>query len=55
MTEHFALFGRRAPITLEQLGKRFGVTKERVRQIERRALDQLREALGPNAVHLLAG
>ena len=55
VTEHFGLFGRRAPITLEQLGKRFGVTKERVRQIERRALDQLRVALGPEAVHLLAG
>ncbi len=33
------------PTTLEQLGQRFGVTKERIRQIEKRALDKLRGLL----------
>jgi RNA polymerase primary sigma factor len=35
------------PVTLERLGRRFGMTKERVRQIERRAIARLREALSP--------
>ena len=32
--------------TLEALGERLGISKERVRQIENRALDKLRKALG---------
>ena len=40
-------------LTLEQLGKRFGVTKERVRQIERRALDRLRGLLAPSLADAL--
>ena len=35
------------PVTLERLGRRFGMTKERVRQIERRAIARLRETLSP--------
>lgn len=31
------------PMTLDEIGKRFGVTRERIRQIEKRALDALRE------------
>ena len=31
--------------TLEELGRRFGISKERVRQIEARALQKLRQAL----------
>ena len=31
------------PLTLEQLGDRFGVTKERIRQLEARALQKLRD------------
>lgn len=31
------------PLTLEQVGNRFGVTKERIRQLEARALRKLRE------------
>jgi RNA polymerase primary sigma factor len=31
------------PLTLEQLGDRFGVTKERIRQLEARALTKLRQ------------
>jgi DNA-directed RNA polymerase sigma subunit (sigma70/sigma32) len=34
-------------MTLEQLGERYGVTKERVRQIEQRALIRLRQVLSP--------
>ncbi|MFN9268637.1 MAG: sigma factor-like helix-turn-helix DNA-binding protein, partial [Planctomycetaceae bacterium] len=30
------------PSTLEELGGRFGVTKERIRQLENRALSKLR-------------
>jgi RNA polymerase sigma-32 factor len=33
------------PATLEALGERLGISKERVRQIENRALDKLRKAL----------
>ncbi|MEX0717886.1 MAG: sigma-70 family RNA polymerase sigma factor [Planctomycetaceae bacterium] len=31
------------PLTLEQVGSRFGVTKERIRQLESRALRKLRK------------
>jgi RNA polymerase sigma-32 factor len=30
------------PVTLKELGKHFGITRERARQIERAALDKLR-------------
>ena len=51
---HFGLAKRDGTLTLEQLGKRFGVTKERVRQIEQRALGRLREVLSPSLVDALA-
>lgn len=35
---------RARPATLEALGKRFGISRERVRQIEMRAMDKLRTA-----------
>ena len=34
--------GRRQPITLEEVGREFGVTRERIRQIEAKALGKLR-------------
>ena len=50
---HFGLGNKSGALTLEQLGKRFGVTKERIRQIERRALTRLREVLGPSLADAL--
>jgi len=47
VANHFGLGGKGNALTLDQLGKRFGVTKERVRQIEQRALAHLREVLSP--------
>jgi RNA polymerase primary sigma factor len=40
----FGLLGE-SPLTLRQIGGRLGLTRERVRQIEREALDRLREQL----------
>ncbi|MBC7171133.1 MAG: RNA polymerase subunit sigma-70, partial [Polyangiaceae bacterium] len=34
------------PLTLQELGDRFGVSRERVRQIEKRLLGKLRKYLG---------
>ncbi len=41
--------------TLAEISEEFGICKERVRQIERRALRKLRESLGDRAAELLAG
>ena len=54
VTDHYGLFGRGAAQTLEQLGRRFGVTKERIRQIEKRALGKLQQVLSPAVMDLLA-
>ena len=40
---------RRDPLTLGQLGEKLGLSRERVRQLEARALDKLRAALGEAA------
>lgn len=48
VTNHFGLGREEGSLTLEQLGERFGVTKERIRQIEQRALVRLREVLSPS-------
>jgi RNA polymerase sigma factor (sigma-70 family) len=47
LAHHYGLASGSEPTTLEQLGQRFGVTKERIRQIEKRALDKLRTLLSP--------
>jgi RNA polymerase primary sigma factor len=40
----YGLDGRSEPLTLKEVGAEMGVTKERIRQIEARALDKLRKA-----------
>lgn len=46
VVRHYGLDDRGEPMTLDQIGGLFGVTKERVRQIERKAIAKLRQALG---------
>lgn len=46
VVRHYGLDDRQDPMTLDQIGGLFGVTKERVRQIERQAIAKLRRALG---------
>ena len=46
VVRHYGLEKDTAPMTLDQIGRIFGVTKERIRQIERRALTKLKESLG---------
>lgn len=48
VSSHFGLGGDGGALTLDQLGQRFGVTKERIRQIEKRALARLRDVLSPS-------
>lgn len=49
---HFGLATGGKAETLDAIGRGFGVTKERVRQIERRAIKQLREVLAGQGVAL---
>jgi len=42
---HFGLGDDEKPETLDEIGRRYGVTKERIRQIERKAMKKLREIL----------
>lgn len=46
VVRHYGLGEGTTPQTLDQIGRLFGVTKERVRQIERKAILKLQEALG---------
>ena len=46
----FGLGDAPGPQTLEEVGKHFGVTKERIRQIETRALHKLRGLIKPEAL-----
>jgi RNA polymerase primary sigma factor len=43
-------FDTETPATLEEIGQQFGLTRERVRQIEQRALRKLRVALMRNNI-----
>jgi RNA polymerase sigma factor (sigma-70 family) len=45
LNNRFGLDRREDPLSLAQLGKRLGVTKERVRQIESKAMDKLHSLL----------
>ncbi len=55
VARHFGLQGADAPQTLDEIGRAFRISKERVRQIEIRALRKLRSCLSEQAVELLAG
>lgn len=46
VVRHYGLEEGNSPQTLDQIGQVFGVTKERVRQIERKAIAKLQAALG---------
>ena len=50
---HFGTDGRPAR-TLEEIGKVFGLTRERIRQIEAKALEKLRSFVTPEALEALA-
>ncbi len=48
ITSHFGLNKEGTGLTLEQIGRKFGVTKERIRQIEQQAMARLRSILAPS-------
>lgn len=52
---HFGLTQTGETDTLDTISRDIGISKERVRQIERRALAKLRDHLGDRAIELLAG
>ncbi len=45
LTNHYGLESKSGGLTLEQIGRSFGITKERVRQIEQQAITRLRGLL----------
>ncbi|KKK85486.1 hypothetical protein LCGC14_2772810, partial [marine sediment metagenome] len=54
ITEHFGLGDAEVSRTLAQLSQRLGISKERVRQIEHRAMEKLRKMLQPVQSDLLS-
>lgn len=45
----FALGGVETPMTLREIGRELGISRERVRQLEHKAIDRLRKAIGPSS------
>ncbi|MDX6503851.1 MAG: polymerase primary sigma factor [Gaiellaceae bacterium] len=54
LTYRFGLGAEDQPLSLEEIGRRLGITRERVRQIERRALEQLARSRELGALHWAA-
>ncbi|MBN2447208.1 MAG: sigma-70 family RNA polymerase sigma factor [Phycisphaerae bacterium] len=55
LRQRFGLDRNGGPKTLEQIGQRFGVSKERIRQLEARAMAKLRSEFEEEAETTLAG
>jgi RNA polymerase primary sigma factor len=53
LKQRYGLDGHRVPQTLQQIGERFGVSKERVRQLEARAITKLRAGYEDDVAQLL--
>jgi len=53
LINRFGLFDTTAPRTLEQIGKVFSLSKERIRQIEERALGKLRKIMDREKIEAL--
>ena len=49
VTARFALAGRARPQTLQEVGRKLGMSKERVRQVQIRALERIRVAMERHA------
>jgi len=49
LTERFGLRGT-PRCTFDEFGGAFGVSRERIRQLERGAITQLRRAVGPSSI-----
>jgi RNA polymerase sigma factor (sigma-70 family) len=54
LIDHYGLAGEGGSQTFDQLGKRLGISKERVRQIELKALKKLRRIMKPQEADLLS-
>jgi RNA polymerase sigma factor (sigma-70 family) len=55
LSNHYGLESKEGGLTLEQIGRRFGVTKERIRQIEQAAMARLRDVLSPSLAEAVTG